>query len=136
MTTIQPRSVRPSPPKGRTARRRAATALLCAAGWVAAVAYHGSEPTATPDGTRVTHSSASGGVSQMSVAAEGFMRIARLISLPLLSAPALRRTRLSQSGAGWVATMGGPPARRRLEANPLGTGRRTSRRRVRWTRGP
>ena len=72
MTTIQPHSSRLSPPRRPTARWCAATTLLCAVACVAAGAGHGIDPTATPDGTTISSSSARGGVSQMSaMKAEG-----------------------------------------------------------------
>ena len=72
MTTIKSRPSRLSAPERHTARRCAATTLLCAVACVAAVAGHGIDPTPTPDGTTIAHTSARGGVSQMSaMKAEG-----------------------------------------------------------------
>ena len=71
MTTIQSRSSRLYMPGRHAARWWAATTLLCAVACVTAVAGHGIDRTATPDGT-ISSSSARGGVSQMSaMKAEG-----------------------------------------------------------------
>jgi hypothetical protein len=72
MITRQSRSSRLYMPGLRTARLRAAITFLCAMACAATVAGHGIDPTPTRDGTTIAHTSARGGVSQMSaMRAEG-----------------------------------------------------------------